>query len=756
MASGKNRFIYRLGYLSIALWLCACTSPNEALREAFRHPENKYRPVPFWHINGELTGDGIRERLAGARVLSGFGGVAVLPVGKTLPAYLSEAYFDRYGDILALSEKQGTEVILYDDIDFPSGSAGGQLQAKFPRFTRKYLVKDELLAIGPKRITIACPDTGLYLPMAVAAMNTRTLQVTDLKEQLRDARLTWNVPDGEWRIMFFGCKFNVSPLVDYMQPEAVEKFIEMTYDVYATKFGQYFGNVITKTFYDDVGFVHQEETWTPAITAIFEQKYQKNVALYYPALYYDIGAETQAARIAFYDIRSELMAEGYVRQVAEWSAQHRLESMGHPPENYSANTTVANGDILKYYRHTHIPLMDAIFFHGRGIHGYKQVSSAADRDDKPVVGAELYGAFPANTDSLMLYRVAMEVMARGVNFIVPHGMWYDADPEQIHIPPLISYENPLLAAALPRYSDYVARCCMLLQGGTRVADLALLWPINAIQAESYINRDKLATSPNRVEALSHTILSRANWTPDHVNHHVLSDLLTNELRRDFTFIHPEDLCNGKITPDGALLRLNNAENRQEYKLLLMPGGAVISAETLKAVLRYYEGGGKVIATELLPSKSAEFGRDAEVTALVEALFGDRTETLRTNEHGGIAAFIPTTDKAGLENLFARMALSPDVVFAAAAPASGNGYINYIHKQKADNDIYFLSNSTDVAVASELRLSGRLQPEWWNPHTGDIRPVAEYRYEKGENEQEYTVFQASLAPVSSAFIISSKK
>jgi CRISPR/Cas system-associated protein endoribonuclease Cas2 len=32
-----------------------------------------------------------------------------------------------------------------------------------------------------------------------------------------------------------------------------------------------------------------------------------------PALFYDIGAETQAARVAFYDIRSELMAEGYIK-----------------------------------------------------------------------------------------------------------------------------------------------------------------------------------------------------------------------------------------------------------------------------------------------------------------------------------------------------------------------------------------------------------------------------------------------------------
>ncbi len=713
--------------------------------------------MPFWHINGRMTTDDTRKQLTEAKELSGFGGVAVLPVGKTEPKYLTDEYFDQYGHILEISKQLGTEVILYDDIDFPSGTAGGQMQKEYPRYTRKYLAKDEITVKGPQRVSRTCPDTLLYVPMAVSAMNIETFQIVDLKEHVRLNQLLWDVPAGEWRIMFFGCKLNVNPLTDYMQPEAVAKFIGMTYDKYAERFGQYFGNVIEKTFYDDVGFVHQEETWTPAITEIFEKKYQRNPALYYPALYYDIGPETRAARVAFYDIRSELMSEGYVRQVAEWSARHGLKSMGHPPENYSPNTTVANGDILKYFRHTHIPLTDAIFFHGRGMHGFKQISSAADLGDKPVVGAEIYGAFPANTDSLMLYRIAMEVMTRGVNFIVPHGMWYDSDPEKIHIPPLISHENPLLGKALPRYSEYVARACMMLQGGTRVSDIALLWPINAVQAESYINRDKEATKPNRVEELSKSIIPRAHWLPPHVNHHVLSNLLTNELRRDFTFVHPEDLHNGKITAEGAELRLNNTENMQRYKVLIMPGGETISAETLKAIRQYYDGGGKVIATELLPSKSAEFDRDGEVVALVEEIFGkvDGTqETYRTNEQSGAAAFVPVTGTAELENVFARMGLHPDVSMSGSIPAAEKGYVNCIHKQKAGKEIYFLTNSTDNSVTAEVRLKGKLNPESWNPYTGKTGSVGEYRREKEKDGTEYTIVPISLSEVSSTFIVCS--
>ncbi|MFQ8805623.1 MAG: hypothetical protein ACLR8Y_11580 [Alistipes indistinctus] len=97
--------------------------------------------------------------------------------------------------------------------------------------------------------------------------------------------------------------------------------------------------------------------------------------------------------------------------------------------------------------------MDAIHGYPFGRSGFKLISSAAEAFDRPVTAAECYGNYPTGMDSLMLYRLAMELMARGVNFFVPHGMWYDT--EQVKIPPLISHDSKLLGPALHRYSDYV-------------------------------------------------------------------------------------------------------------------------------------------------------------------------------------------------------------------------------------------------------------------------------------------------------------
>lgn len=746
--------------LTVALYAYSCSnsSLDNSLKADFKNPPNKYRPMPFWHINGNLTTEGIDKRITEARTLSGFGGVTVLPVNPntqwqtgypcpgTEPAYLSEEYFNRYADILSISEKQDMEVILYDDIDFPSGSAGGRLQKEYPQYTRKELNKDEFLIQGKQLFKKQAPDTTSLL-LAVSAMNTKSLEVVDLKPYMKSKNLEWNVPQGEWRIMFFSCKYNTADAVDYMQPEAVSKVLEMTYDQYGKRFGKYFGNVITKTFYDDVGFVHQENVWTPAISTIFEEKYGKNPALYYPALYYDIGPETHQARVAFFDIRSELMAEGYVKSVAEWSAKNNLRSMGHPPENYSPNSVVAHGDILKYYRHTQIPLMDAIFYYGRGIHGYKQISSAADLGDKPIVGAELCGAFPADMDSLTLYRTVMDAMARGVNFAVPHGMWYTTDADKIRIPPLISHENPLLRDCLPNYSAYVGRSCMMLQGGNRVSDIALLWPITAIQGETYINRD--ATSG----------LPVANWLPEHVNHHVLSNLLTNDIRRDFTFVHPENLCNGKITSNGKELKLNNTTNIQNFKVLIMPGGDVISLSTLKSIKQYYDNGGSVIATASLPFKSAEFSADREVQRIITELFGIDpklgipSDIFKTNTKGGQIAFIANTTQENMETTFAKMNISADINFADIHSDKSIGYVNYIHKQKDGKDIFFFTNTTDRPLDTWVDIRGSLNLEEWNPHTGSIKEWSKTESIKDKDGNKYTRIHLVLSPVSSVFAVS---
>lgn len=748
------------GIIGCFAW--SCSTPDK-LREHFLDPPNEYRPMPFLHLNGHLTKPEIEKQLIEAHKYSGFGGIAPLPVspgphwhdhhlcpGMT-PDFLSNEYFDIYRHMLEVSAKQGTHIVLYDDIDFPSGSAAGRLLKEYPQYTRKYLQKQEFIAAGGHTVAKAYELKPTQSWMALSAMDTITRQVISLQPFLKGNQLNWNAPAGTWRIMAFLIEYNVGPphghLVDYMEPAAIEKLMEMTYDEYGKRFGNYLGNVINKTFFDDVGFVFMDQTWNKEISNIFQKKTGKDPALYYPALYYDIGPETRAARVAFYDARSELMAEGYVKQVSEWAEKYHVKSMGHPPENYSPNSVVTCGDILKFYRHADIPLLDVIFHYGRGRNGYKQVSSAADLDDKGLVGAELCGAFAQDMDSVQLYRVAMETMVRGVNFIVPHGLWYDDDTAHIRIPPLISYKSTYIGKAVPDYSAFTARSCVLLQNGKRVVDIAVYWPINAVQGESWIGRDNQSG------------LAVAQWIPPGVLNYQLSGVLTDSVRRDFTYIRPEDLTNGKVTARGTELVLNNKVNEQHFKVLIIPGGDVISAASLHAIKEYYQHGGKVIAVGALPRHAAEFGRDEEVKKIIADIFnGFPSESLFVkNQQGGQFAYLPTVDKQSMAAALTTMNITPDVAFdERSLPSLGAGCINYTHKQKDGRDIYYFINTTDNPMASMVTLRGKVKDlEIWDPHRGTTQKATAAKQETLADGTPVTVLPLKLDATASLFLVGTK-
>ncbi|MBR4752550.1 MAG: hypothetical protein IK077_12390, partial [Thermoguttaceae bacterium] len=113
-----------------ALGASAVAASPDQLREWFREapsilPDAKIplKGQPLWHTNGELSDEIIREIFEVGQQ-NGFGGITFLPLTKTTPKYLTEEYLTQYGKALDLADKLGMKVVFYDDLDFPSGSAG--------------------------------------------------------------------------------------------------------------------------------------------------------------------------------------------------------------------------------------------------------------------------------------------------------------------------------------------------------------------------------------------------------------------------------------------------------------------------------------------------------------------------------------------------------------------------------------------------------------------------------------------------------
>ncbi len=172
--------------------------------------------------------------------------------------------------------------------------------------------------------------------------------------------------------------------------------------------------------------------------------------------------------------------------------------------------------------------------------------------------------------------------------------------------PELSYRTPRYADGLPDFNIYIARLNVLLQGaGRHVADIAVLYPIATLQAGYHFDGplSPYSGGVNVPEA-------------DYV---YLGELLATRVCRDFTFLHPEVL-DERCSVKGDRIRLNNRINREEYRVLMLPGQKTIRWSNLKTVKKFFDSGGQVIATGQLPCKSAEFGHDADVVAAIQAMF----------------------------------------------------------------------------------------------------------------------------------------
>ena len=556
--------------------------------------------------------------------------------------------------------------------------------------------------------------------------------------------LEYTVPTGKWKVMAFCCVQDVKDGMDYLNPDSVAAFIELTYEAYYSRFKKYFDNgTITTAFYDEPTFwpwgsdygVEGARMWTPSYNEKYGQVYDgESPVLYYPALWYDIGEDTVQARNQLMDVRTQMFSENYIGQINSWCKDHGIRLTGHMLLEEWVNPVGLHGDLMRVFQYQDIPGVDVIGYYGYTQESYKIVSSSAYNWDKGLVMSESFGAMGANMDPKVLYKSSMDQYAKGVNMIIPHAVWYDDSPGEVDYPPELSYRNSLYTEVLPQYNEYMSRLNTLLQNGRHVADIAMLYPIDYLESEFIFN----GTANN----------------PDDANYMQVGETLSLSLRRDFTYIHP-NVLDSRCSVSGDTLSLNNTSNYENYKVFIMPATRVISLSNLQKIKEFYDNGGKVIATEVLPDTAVRADDSSEVVRIITEMFGKASSEMssdmkNTNSNGGAAYFIASDFRTKLESVLDDALEQYDVEISGAGAVSG-GNLSYIHKVLDGRDIYYFANSSDNSVGLNITLRGEYNDLWlWDPHDGTRKKIDTTVTEA--DGEKVTSLKLDLAAVRSAFIV----
>ncbi|MDR2764828.1 MAG: hypothetical protein LBB90_07340 [Tannerella sp.] len=722
----------------------------------FVQSEQKGGSLSLYWLNGELNRETLRQQIELLQQ-NGFSGVAPLPMQSdnpaysTVPAYLSREYLELYKFMLDELAARDMELMFYDDCDFPTGTAGGRMKKAYPGKLIKYLTRVDTTLVGGDTVAVVIPDGSnmSYCKLMSACISkageTKWLSVTDKTTLVPTAdgyAAQTELPAGEWRLqLFLCCTDRNMNLVDYLDPDAVNKLMELTYEEYCKHFSGHFGTTVRTTFYDDHAYYHvpRAAEWTDGFNRKFREKYGFSPDTLYPSLFEDTGGQDAANRVALFGIRDRLNAEGYPHVVSQWAAKHGMACSGHPAGTYRANPLQLMGDGLLYFKHQDVPLCDYIHFFRQGIDGFNIPASAAYNYDRDILYCEIYGNFQPDTcnDGDMLYRAAMDVYARGINKLIPHGTWYDAD--HVKIIPEISWRNPKMATRLKDYNQWVSRCEMILQHSRHVAQVGILYPIADLQSHYHFTEYRIT---NGREAI------RGN------RYYEFIGTMTRRLRVDYTLIHPETLDERCVVEKDGVLRLDNPKNYEEYNLLIVPWCRTIHVSNLAKIKACVDLGGKVLFIGYYPEKSAEFSGDEEVKSLVSELkrhsnvyFMDDLEEQKIREF--IRANIDLTVQ--IEQVKEVRGAPPAHTDWPASFRDMDCAFNVIHKVKEGIDFFFFGNPTDCGLTAEISFRAGFRKgaciELWDPHTGKIEKLNSVQTPDGR-----LLIKLPLEPVQSRFVV----
>jgi len=274
---------------------------------------------------------------------------------------------------------------------------------------------------------------------------------------------------------------------------------------------------------------------------------------------------------------------------------------------------------------------------------------------------------------------------QGVNQIVGHGWPYSppevAEPGWRFYAAAVFNDHNPWYLVMPDVSKYLQRVSWLLRQGKPVNDVAVYLPTDDAFAAFTLGRPSVNQLMDRL-----------------IGPVVIPQIL--DAGYNFDFI--DDTAIAKVGVP--------------YRVVVLPGVERMPAATLEKLTK---SGVTVVATRRLPSMAPGL-MDAADTAKIAAL----------------ASRVKLVDEAKL-GAELKAVVAPDL---ARAPEIG-----FVHRKLADGDVYFLANTSNHAVKSDVKFrAGGLPGSEWNAMTGAIS-AASGPFELAPYESRVVVFSSARAP-----------
>lgn len=655
------------------------------LGEEFTNPSNIYRARKLLYNFTSSFDDTFKELIK-----NGYGGV-VSNVKFDSEYLKKEGQFRLVDDSFTAAQALGLRTWIYDEYQWPSGKAFGQVLEGHPELEATGI--ELLRTTGKGDIEYALPDG--YICIVGASLKTdaglSTLKI--LSDKVSEKC------DGEWTLYIYARRytstteekpndFTTLRSVDLLNPDSVARFLELTYQKYRDNLPNSFDGV--DAFFTDEPQLGNRDmvsyvVWTDALPDRFQRDYGYSITENLYSLFYGDTDFDKIVRINFYQTVSDMFREAYTEQIESWCSAHGVSSSGHLlfEEAITLQIETYGGDFMQIVGAMDIPggdilhveadnLMDTSTNIGNFM-GLKYVSSAAKNAGKTDVMLE-FSPYAITTAPFAedpgKHSIAGATLATffGANRIT-----------------VICPDDIFTRDALVAFNTYIGRINAVLDTAHTVNECAVFVPVNSVRAEY-----------NAVRSHSSYTGKDAASKINYVTTEFSKTLVTSGV--DFTLIDEQSIISGSVS--GGKIKIGPGE----YSVVVMPSVSAISLEAMEKLCEFSRSGGNLIWLESTPSITDKDGEQDALQALVSSL-------------GSIKKYAYDSADAAAA---VKAALTFDIkaTLVDRDTLGGTIFLSEYYRADGGKQIFFLANSSTTKTV-ELSFADGRTFDIYAPYSGKV-------------------------------------
>jgi len=720
--------------------LAAAEPLKTSLEESFRHPPTDAKNWVFWMwLRTPTTPEAITRDLEEMKA-KGIEGVILYDTGCLgtgsipLPSCLpwSAEFRNEMRHVARESKRLGLKFVLSIG---PSGVTAPGLDPKYSDQELKWSVQE---VTGPLKFEEVLPlpekstakfrkealnndGSPMFWDIRVLAVPVKKpiplAEIKDLSSKMDSAgKLSWDVPEGKWRILRFiqrpingferwGEQY--ATYCDLLSPAGIEQAWALTMAPLLKEMTPEERSGLVGV--EDDSYEGPHGDWTAILPQEFQKRRGYDLLQYLPVLAGEtIGDDVITAGVKrdYSLTKTEMVADNYFARHKQLCHQNGLEL-------YSESTNWPHyGWNGHQWMTPHVDHSMAEFWQGRQQFN-RDCVTANHIFGRKITMSEAFteiGPYWEETPFFLkglVDRAYCEGMNRVCIHNYSHSPLLDAKPGYVFMAGTIINRHITWWDESPPFFKYMERCQALLQEGDFVADM--LWAAGDGLSPGY------ETKGAKLE---------------------LND------RYDYDRISNDNLTALASFKDGRIV----LPSGMKYQVLYMPPfHQRMALPALKKIAELATAGATIIGPRPLGMSGLQLQKEdeKEFAQLREKLWGNSPDPKAASDiKVGLGRVI--NGKMPWQ-VMQEMGLGPDFEYEGL---SEKGEVNWIHRQLADADWYFVTSRgvSPEKLSCKFRITGR-QPELWDPVSGEMREAAAFRQENG-----HTVVPLELDPSGSIFVV----